>query len=484
LNFEILARPSSVYHQVYQATMASSDDNWSIATPPRIFSPKRQKTEPEITIKVQYEVKPGSSAHLPHVFLMQTIMTAMGNDIKILNKRGEILKESVIPALSDMMVYSNHYTSNTKTNKTNSNVSIKAIVIHRIRGIHKVSHLKKDPKIMDFLQAHKVQVHQHDWKEDEWDLKMLGFFTTIYPSTMPNEYATKIVSTYLKNPVKKQKTPLFRLRQIPISLTTGEGRLTTRAYSIEVKSSDIKTMTTLLMDNLTPGTFIPFRMRSVNVEAYNKAIKFIASKSENIWTILIKYISDGAFFKLEQPIKHTLSVEHIIHDPKTKTARILVTKKDFSNHRKLLKEKMATWVNDLDPDDIKEHNTPPEVAHIAKDDYSSSDETFYSHSINTIMTFEVEEISFQKDETSKPSEVTTNTTPSEISFPQTLHASAPDTELEKLKAQVTQYQKELANYASKMERMYNMLETLFDKFKDAGDNKNNSEESLKSNRRP
>jgi hypothetical protein len=464
--------------------MTSSDDNWSIATPPRIFSPKRQKTEPEITIKIQYEVKPGSSAHTPHVFLLQTIMTAMGNDIKILNKRGEILKESVIPALSDMMVYSNHYTSNIKSSKTNSTGSIKAIVIHRIRGIYKVSHLKKDPKIMEFLRTHKVLVHQHDWKEEEWDLQMLGFFTTIYPSTMPNEYATKIVSTYFKNPVKKQKTPLFRLRQFSISLNSGDGRLTTRAYGIEVKASDTKTMTTLLKDNLNPGTFVPFRMRRVNEDAYNKAIKYIASKNENIWTILIKYMSDGAFFKLEQQIKHSLSVEHVIHEPKTKTARILVPKKEFSAQRKLLKDKMTSWVQDLDPDDTKEYNTPPEVAHIAKDDYSSTDETFYSHSIDTIMTFEVEEISFRKEDNVKPSEATTNTTPSEISIPPTFHTSAHDTELAKLQAQVTKYQTELANYASKMEKMYSMLEVLFTKFNDISYKNNNSEEIPKSNRRP
>ena len=145
------------------------------------------------------------------------------------------------------------------------------------------------------------------------------------------------------------------------------------------------------MDNLQPGTFIPFRMRKFNEEAYNKVIKFIASKSENTWTILSKCMSDGAYFKLEQPIKHNLSVEHVIHDPKAKKARILVSNKDFHECRQLLKEKLTSWVTYLDPDDIKEHNTPPEVTHISKGDNSSTDESFYSQSVETIMTFEVKD---------------------------------------------------------------------------------------------
>ena len=100
------------------------------------------------------------------------------------------------------------------------------------------------------------------------------------------------------------------------------------------------------------------------------------------------------------------------------------------------------------------------------------------------MTFEVKEISFRKEEQTKPSEATTNKTPSEISIPPTFHTSAQDTELAKLQAQVTQYQKELANYASKMERMYSMLEVLFNKFNNTGDNNNKSELISNLNWRP
>ena len=112
---------------------------------------------------------------------------------------------------------------------------------------------------------------------------------------------------------------------------------------------------------------------------------------------LIKYMTEGDFFNLEQPIKHYIAVEHVIHDPKTRTAKILVAKKDFRDSRQLLKEKLTSWVTDLDPDNIKQHNTPPEVAHIAKDDYSSTNDSFYSHSVETIMTFEFKGINFRNN---------------------------------------------------------------------------------------
>ena len=231
-------------------------------------------------------------------------------------------------------------------------------------------------------------------------------------------------------------------------------------------------METVLKDNIAPGAFVPFRMKTINEEAYNKAIRYVAGKNENTWTILMKYMSEGAFFKLEQRIKITLATEHVIYDPIRKTVRILVSKHQFHEQRNLLKSNLATWVQELDPDDVKEFNTTPEVAHISRDDYSSTADSYYSHSADTIMTFEVEEIHIQKEEPIKESEATTSTTPSEISIPPTLRTNSNETELTALRTQVTKYQTELATYAAKMEKMYAMLESLLSKF-----NENNKEDN-------
>jgi hypothetical protein len=401
---------------------------------------------------------------MPHVFLLQTITTALNNEVKVINKRGEILKESAIPALADEKIYANHYTVNSKTTGPQNNQKDIVIVIHRLRGISTVATLKKDTKIMEYLRNHNVRITTHDWKEDEWDFKTLGFLTTVYPTAMSNEYVTKVISKQLKLPVKKQKVPHFRIKSIPIQSTANDNRLKTKVFGIEVRSKDAKEMEAVLKDNLSPGTFVPFRMRSINEVAYNKAIRYVAGKNENTWTILMKYMSEGAFFKLEQRIKHTLTTEHMIYDPMRKTLRILVSKKQFHERRNLLKNNLPMWIQDLDPDDVKEFNTAPEVAHISKDDYSSTADSYYSHSADTIMTFEVEEIQIRNDEPVKMSEATTSTTPSEISIPPTILPTSNENELSALRTQVAHYQQELATYATKMEKMYTMLESLLKKF--------------------
>ena len=192
-------------------------------------------------------------------------------------------------------------------------------------------------------------------------------------------------------------------------------------------------------------------------------------------------MSEGAFFKLEQRIKITLATEHVIYDPIRKTVQILVSKHQFHEQRNLLKSNLATWVQELDPDDVKEFNTTPEVAHISRDDYSSTADSYYSHSAETIMTFEVEEIHIRKEEPTKESEATTSTTPSEISLPPAIRTSSNEHEINVLKTQVTKYQQELATYTTKMEKMFTMLESLLSKINE--NNKDDNRISKDSNRR-
>jgi hypothetical protein len=54
------------------------------------------------------------SDHTLHVFLLQIFSLVLDGDICILNKRGELLKESLIPALSETKVYKNHFNANVK----------------------------------------------------------------------------------------------------------------------------------------------------------------------------------------------------------------------------------------------------------------------------------------------------------------------------------------------------------------------------------
>jgi hypothetical protein len=116
------------------STMSLNDDLWSVETPPRVFSPKRQKMEPEITVKIEYFLDNVNKYHFHHVSLLQFIFNSPTNHAKILNKRGEVLEENAILALCDAQIYQNHYTINKKTVRNFNNQKTKVIINHRIRG--------------------------------------------------------------------------------------------------------------------------------------------------------------------------------------------------------------------------------------------------------------------------------------------------------------------------------------------------------------
>ena len=51
---------------------------------------------------------------------------------------------------------------------------------------------------------------------------------------------------------------------------------------------------------MKPGEFIPFQMRQISESAYKEAIKYINDRSSSVWTIVIKYMSEGAQFKFDE----------------------------------------------------------------------------------------------------------------------------------------------------------------------------------------
>jgi hypothetical protein len=131
--------------------MSLIDYLWYVDTPPRVFSPKRQKMEPEITIKIEYFLDNVNKDHFHHVSLLQIIFNSPTNDVKILNKRGEVLKQISILALCDAQIYQNHYTINKKAVGNFNNQKTKVVVNHRIRGLNNIQSIKKDSKLMDYL---------------------------------------------------------------------------------------------------------------------------------------------------------------------------------------------------------------------------------------------------------------------------------------------------------------------------------------------
>ena len=435
--------------------MSKMDDEWSVETPPRQFTPKRQKTDPEMKIKLTYPQQKGREDHVLHVLFLQTIMSVNNVDLRVLNKRGEALKEAAVADLTKEEFYKNHFNSKIKITNNNNEKKGKIVVIHRIRGISTERTLKQEKKVLDFLKQHSMHLSQHDWQEDEWNTKVIGFFTTVIPKVMNTEYATKVVNNEFKSLKHYTKVPTFRLQNIPLRI----GKINTRVYGLEVKTEDVKNMMTVIKSNVSPGNFVPFHMRSVNQEAFEKAVKYIISKSENTWSFQINFISEGTFFKIEEKIKQAIKSKHVIYDPIQKTIKVLTSKKSFDQSREKVREGLQQWCQELDPDDIRLFDTYPEVAYLTRDDFSKSNDSYTSHSITSILSFEIEEIEVRKftEEITAPN---TETTPSDLSEPVT--SDKAKAEVEQLKEEVQNYRKELEKCTLKIEGIQVMLETIIE----------------------
>jgi hypothetical protein len=189
--------------------MSLNDDLWNVETPPKVFSPKRQKMESEVTVKIKYYFDNVNKDHHHHVSILQIVLNSATNDAKILNKRGEVLKEGAILALCDAQIHQNHYTINKKTIGKFDNQKTKVVINHRIRGVNNIQSIKKDSKLMDYLKHNNIRISKHNWQEEEWDMSIVGVFTDVFPSIMPVDYATKLVGRDLKRPVKFQTVPKF-----------------------------------------------------------------------------------------------------------------------------------------------------------------------------------------------------------------------------------------------------------------------------------
>jgi hypothetical protein len=76
--------------------------------------------------------------------------------------------------------------------KAKTSTNRKKVVIHCICGISKEGTLKQDKKDLAFLKQHLIHLASHDWLEEEWDIRMIGFFTTVITKWMLVRYCDSL----------------------------------------------------------------------------------------------------------------------------------------------------------------------------------------------------------------------------------------------------------------------------------------------------
>jgi hypothetical protein len=194
-------------------------------------------------------------------------------------------------------------------------------------------------------------------------------------------------------------------------------------------------------------------------------------------------MSNTAFFRLENMIKDTLQIEHVIHIPIRNECKILVSRQTFHIKRNELKVNLAKWNQNLDSEDVRECGSLPEVAYICKDDYSDDESSFFSNSIRTIMSFEYDEKANRDDSCVHQSVTSAENLSPGISVPSNLSNSTYESKVIDLKKKVDTYKEEITSMAGKMNEMHNMIQTIMSIVNNSRPNVDDPKQSESASRR-
>ena len=395
---------------------SDSDSEDSDATTPR-----KEKAKPmnDLNLKIRYTIKNDDDyAHNPHVNFLQFIINNVFPNVMIMNKRHENLKVAAVMALKTFDIYKNHFEIH-KVESRKQNGEHQVTVIQTIQTHLTLSNIKKQNGVLEFLKTNGIHVSLHEWTAATWDVKTIGFLTKFSPSHHPKELATISFNTTLK---KDNKGPQFRLRYTFVQSVINEKTVRVPVYAVEVKSEDAKTAEQHILKAIsTPDAFISFRMRSINSKAYQHAVALVAQHQHELRTIVLNNVAEEAYFVLEEHAKQIDKVLTVHHIKEKKSMRIVTYRDDFKELRKEIRKELHTWIDHLDPSDIRACGDAPTLANIKEDDYSNDSGSDLSFGIESLLSLDIYELSLfhgqdsGKDNTDKPiSEITTTTTQDDI----------------------------------------------------------------------
>ena len=391
---------------------SSSEGDDSVATPPRR---SKAKLTPELNLRIKYKVKAeDKTPQNSHVQFLQFLINNVHPNVVIVNKRHEILKVAAVMALTSDDIYNNHFDIHFKTYPRQDEVK-QAVIIQTIQTTLSLAEIKKQPGVIAFLSAHKIQLSIHEWTTSIWEVNTIGFLSNFSPRHHPKEMALFTLTTKFKS---IRQMPQFRIKQEQVQAEINNQKVRIQVYAIEVQSKDKQLADKLLLKHAEdPDEYVSYRMRYVSSKAFNNAVALVAQHQNDLRTVVINNVSESAYFVLEEEAKkvqHVVTVHHLKHKH---SMRLTTYQDEFLEVRKDINKLMPKWIDALDPSDLRSCADKPEMVTTRYDDNSEDTASDLSLSIASLLSLDVDELSLFKNVTinketnEKPiSEVTVSST--------------------------------------------------------------------------
>jgi predicted class III extradiol MEMO1 family dioxygenase len=141
--------------------------------------------------------------------------------------------------------------------------------------------------------------------------------------------------------------------------------------------------------------FVPFQMKSKHPEAYARILSQQSKMIADQHVIVMQYITSDTMYYLTDRIAAVDGVIDLLEVPNSEEIgkyRVLVHIDDFHKARKSLQSDLPTWYDECVPDDAKPNQDRfpgnPEVVPIMSDGYSSGEDSYYSSSVNTALSYD------------------------------------------------------------------------------------------------
>jgi hypothetical protein len=236
------------------------------------------------------------------------------------------MRPSVIPSIENAEMYNNHFELHSNIIGKEKKVKLHT-VIQDLQTSLSLESMKKLPGFMDYLRQHKLQLNQHKWTADEWNVQSVGFLPRFSPPHHSKEMVVQSLNTRFKH-IKNM--PSFRIRKMIVFANLYNTPLRVQVYAIEVQAQCLSITNRLIMQQVNyPEEYIPFQMRQMNEQAYNNAVAYTAQFQSELRTIVVNNVTKEAHFVLEHQTMLLPNVLHTYHMMEKNSMRIVVTAQVF-----------------------------------------------------------------------------------------------------------------------------------------------------------
>ena len=309
--------------------------------------------EKEFVVKFLFRPSPKANINVAksHYDTLHVIMKVFP-EIEIFNNYGQSKK-----AFKKLMSY-NDYLRNFKLHYSKGNELKQRnpiyVAIHRFRSRISLSEIRRHTDVSDQLLITKGRMTIHPWSEDDLNVSNLGFFVGTDASNVINEEMIKSIQDDItKANIPLGKVPEFKCNfSSPFTYTSENNRLSTKAYDLQCRQADAKTMIGILMQTYAKNPrFIFHKMRHTKegADTYKKSIirqNLFLSRSR---IVPIEGVHHQAMFYVELKLRQIPGVGIIAKHKKWATRgrySIHTTERNFDEVVRIVRANLAAWTEE------------------------------------------------------------------------------------------------------------------------------------------